>query len=48
MQEAAIAAWSERTGVHVVMQPHELNASGGTMDRPVFNAILGRIRSVFS
>jgi len=45
VQEGAIREWSARGGVEVVMQRHELNMSGGTMDRPVFNAILDRIRN---
>jgi site-specific DNA recombinase len=45
VQEAAIRAWAERSGASVVMQPHELNVSGGTMDRPVFNQIMERIRA---
>jgi site-specific DNA recombinase len=45
VQEDAIRAWAERTGVEVVLQPHELNRSGGTMDRPVFNSIMDRIRA---
>ena len=45
VQEKAIRDWSARGGVQAVMERHELNVSGGTMDRPVFNAILERIRS---
>lgn len=44
VQEAAIREWADRAGVPVVIQPHELNVSGGTMDRPVFNRIMERIR----
>ena len=44
VQERAIREWAERQGVEVVMQPAELNVSGGTMDRPVFNKIMERIR----
>jgi site-specific DNA recombinase len=44
VQEQAIRAWAERNGVHVVMEPAELNVSGGTMDRPVFNSIMEKIR----
>lgn len=44
VQERAVRDWAQRRGVEVVMQPHELNVSGGTMDRPVFNEILDRIR----
>jgi site-specific DNA recombinase len=45
VQESAIREWSARGGVEVVIQPHELNVSGGTMSRPVFGVILDRIRS---
>jgi site-specific DNA recombinase len=45
IQEAAIRAWAERSGATVTIQPHELNVSGGTMDRPVFNQIMERIRN---
>jgi site-specific DNA recombinase len=45
VQQRAILEWAERNGANIVMQPHELNVSGGTMDRPVFNTILERIRS---
>jgi site-specific DNA recombinase len=45
VQESAIRDWAARNGVEVVMQPHELNVSGGTMTRPVFSAILDRIGS---
>jgi site-specific DNA recombinase len=45
VQERAVLEWAERGGVEVAMQPHELNVSGGTMDRPVFNSIIERVRS---
>lgn len=45
VQEGAIRAWSERTGVPVVIERHELNVSGGTMERPIFNEIMEKIRS---
>ncbi len=45
VQERAIRDWAARSGHKIVMQPHELNVSGGTMDRPIFNSILERIRS---
>jgi DNA invertase Pin-like site-specific DNA recombinase len=32
-------------GLEVVLQLHELNRSGGTIDRPVFNAITERVRN---
>lgn len=44
VQEAEIRKWAERKGVEVAIQPHELNVSGGTMDRPIFNKIMERIR----
>jgi site-specific DNA recombinase len=45
VQEAAIRAWAKANNREVVIQPHELNVSGGTMDRPVFNSIMERIRN---
>src|SRR4051794_37484529 len=45
VQERAIREWAARNGREVVVQQHELNVSGGTMDRPVFNKIMERIRS---
>lgn len=45
LQEQAIREWAERNGREVVIHPHELNVSGGTMDRPVFNTIMERIRT---
>jgi site-specific DNA recombinase len=45
VQENAIRAWAGRAGVEVVIQPYELNRSGDTMDRPVFNSIMERIRA---
>ena len=45
VQEQAIREWAERTGVEVVIEPHELNVSGGTMDRPNFNSIMEKIRT---
>jgi DNA invertase Pin-like site-specific DNA recombinase len=44
VQEKAILEWSARTGKAVVMERPELNRSGGTMDRPIFNEILEKIR----
>ncbi|MGN6869555.1 MAG: recombinase family protein [Solirubrobacteraceae bacterium] len=44
VQEKAIRDWAARGGVEIIMQHHELNVSGGTMDRPVFNRIMERIR----
>lgn len=45
VQERAIREWAERNGAQVVMEPPELNVSGGTMDRPVFNDIMGKVRA---
>jgi site-specific DNA recombinase len=45
LQEAAIREWAARAEVEVLIHPHELNVSGGTMDRPVWNDIMERIRS---
>jgi site-specific DNA recombinase len=44
VQERALREWAQRSGVELVVQPHELNVSGGTMDRPVWNEIMERIR----
>jgi DNA invertase Pin-like site-specific DNA recombinase len=45
IQRAAIEAWAERHGITVVIYEDDLNASGGTMDRPVFNKIMADIRA---
>jgi site-specific DNA recombinase len=45
VQEKAIREWAGRQGVEVVMQRPELNVSGGTMDRPIFNSIMEDIRA---
>lgn len=45
VQEQAIRDWAERAGAEVSIEPHELNVSGGTMDRPVFNSIMEKIRT---
>lgn len=45
VQEQAILDWARRNERQVVMQPHELNVSGGTMDRPIFNELMERVRS---
>lgn len=44
VQESAIREWAKRSGREVVIEPHELNVSGGTMDRPVFAAVMKKIR----
>lgn len=45
VQEKAIREWAERRGLSVVVERPELNVSGGTMDRPIFNEIMEKIRS---
>jgi site-specific DNA recombinase len=45
VQEQAILDWAERNGREVQMAEHELNVSGGTMDRPIFNQLMERVRS---
>lgn len=44
VQERAIRKWGESNDREIVIAPHELNVSGGTMDRPIFNDIMERIR----
>ena len=45
MQEKAILGWEKRSDREVIIRPHELNVSGGTMDRPIFNECMARIRA---
>ncbi len=45
VQEQAILDWAKRSGREVVVHPHELNVSGGTMDRPIFNDLMERVRN---
>jgi DNA invertase Pin-like site-specific DNA recombinase len=45
VQEQAIRDWTKRSNREVVLHPHELNVSGGTMDRPVFKELMERVRS---
>lgn len=45
VQEKAIREFAERRGLSVVVERPELNVSGGTMDRPIFNEIMEKIRS---
>ena len=45
VQEESILAWAKANGREVVIHPHELNVSGGTMDRPVFNQLMERVRN---
>lgn len=44
VQAEANAACAQRLGVTLRENPAEENESGGTMDRPIFNAIMQRIR----
>jgi len=44
-QEKAIRDWAQRRGERLELNPPEENVSGGTMDRPILNAIMARIRS---
>lgn len=43
LQRQAIEGWAKARGVELVMSAAEENVSGGTMDRPIFNAIMRRI-----
>lgn len=45
IQERAIREWGVRAGLPVNINPPELDRSGGTMDRPIFNEIMARIRA---
>src|SRR4051794_38000378 len=45
IQQRAIEAWAAERGVELVVHEPEENVSGGTMDRPVFNRLMGRIRA---
>lgn len=45
VQQAAIRGWCERNGHELLMLRDELNVSGGTMDRPVFNEIIEGVHS---
>jgi site-specific DNA recombinase len=44
VQEQGIREWERRSGREVVIQEPELNVSGGTMDRPIFNRSMQRVR----
>lgn len=44
-QTAEIQAWARRRGEHVEMLPPELDASGGTMGRPVLEQALAGIEA---
>jgi site-specific DNA recombinase len=43
-QEKAIRDWAQRRVERVELNPPEENVSGGTMDRPILNVIMDRIR----
>ncbi len=45
VQEKAIREWARAKGVTVMVRPPEENVSGAQMDRPIFNEVMGRIRS---
>jgi site-specific DNA recombinase len=45
IQRNALEAWAVERGVDLVVHEPEENVSGGTMDRPVFNRIMRRIRA---
>jgi DNA invertase Pin-like site-specific DNA recombinase len=45
VQRHALEAWATERGVELVLHEPEENVSGGTMDRPVFNRLMDRIRS---
>jgi site-specific DNA recombinase len=45
VQRRALEAWAADRGVELVLHEPEENISGGTMDRPVFNRIMRRIRA---
>ena len=45
VQRNALEAWAAERGVQLVVHDPEENVSGGTMDRPVFNQIMRRIRA---
>lgn len=45
VQRDAIRAWADTRGAEILVHEPELNRSGGTMDRPVFNSIMERVRS---
>ena len=45
VQRTALERWAAERGVELVRHDPEENVSGATMDRPIFNAIMRRIRS---
>jgi DNA invertase Pin-like site-specific DNA recombinase len=48
VQRAALEGWAAERGVELVLHEPEENVSGATMDRPVFNRIMRRIRATES
>jgi site-specific DNA recombinase len=45
VQQRALERWAAERDVQLVLQEPEENVSGGTMDRPVFNRIMRRVRA---
>jgi site-specific DNA recombinase len=45
VQRRALEGWAAERGVELVMHDPEENVSGATMDRPIFNRIMRRIRA---
>jgi DNA invertase Pin-like site-specific DNA recombinase len=45
VQRRALESWAAERGIELVMHPPEENVSGATMDRPIFNRIMRRIRA---
>jgi DNA invertase Pin-like site-specific DNA recombinase len=45
VQRQAIERWAAERDVEIVLHEPEENVSGETMDRPVFNRLLARIRN---
>ena len=45
VQRRALEGWAAERGIELVMHDPEENVSGATMDRPIFNAIMRRIRA---
>lgn len=45
VQAQAISRWAEARGHTITVHPAELDVSGGTMRRPIFDQVLERVRS---
>ena len=45
IQRERIEAWAQMNGAEVTWHEPELDVSGGTMSRPVFDRILERVRA---